>query len=60
MEINTQNKDSRWVALDIKDMSIIISEGKHPLEVIEEADIKVSRDNYILSFVPDPSVKYVF
>ncbi|MEX0813655.1 MAG: DUF5678 domain-containing protein [Chitinophagales bacterium] len=58
LNINPKNPDSRWIAVNVKDNSKIIAEGKTPQEVIKKA--KKTGVNYILSFVPKKDSTYIF
>ena len=58
-EIITENPDSRWAALSF-DSSKMIAEGKTPEEVIEKADKLVGPNNYVMTWMPDPNITYIF
>lgn len=57
LNINPKSPQTRWVALNIKDNSKIIAEGKTPQSVIKKAD-KTGKE-YILSFVPKKGTTYI-
>jgi hypothetical protein len=57
IKINPKNPNTRYVALDINNRSIIIAEGKTIKSVIKKAT-KTGKE-YILSFVPKPGIKYI-
>jgi hypothetical protein len=55
--IEIKNNDSRWVALDIVDSSVI-AEGKTPEETTQEAE-KTGK-KFMLMFVPKQGETYIF
>ncbi len=56
LTVNPKCPDSRWIALDFK--KELISEGKTPEEATSKA--KVLTDKFILMFVPEAGVSYIF
>ncbi len=57
-EIKVSNPENRWVALDIIDSNVVISEGKSPEEVAQLA--KKTGKEFILMFVPKKGETYIF
>jgi len=56
MVIKTTNPDSRWVAIDIIN-DTIIAEGVEPNDAVEQAE-KLGVE-FSLMFVPKPGVTYI-
>ena len=56
--MRTKDPESRWAAFTFK--GEYVSEGKTPEEANKKAKELVGDNNYVLSWMPDPNVTYIF
>ena len=58
IKIKVENPGSRWAAVELKDPTKVIVEGKTPYCVSKKAE--ESGKKYMLVFIPEKDVTYIF